>query len=288
MLFLSLLFALGQTPEPHADKNPIYKQLRAEGIPIGEGQRVALPPPTMPDGLDAAKQQEIIAKVAGRAYRPRDLLQRSRFAPEILQIEDASPSEKKTAARAIDFWFVAYGNFDVLKTEKFLDSLKDDDSDEWTELKKEDLAQRQITIDESFKDREGYGHSRFDFINKVRIQAVMRSLWSETDESLLIASVVDDRFRNDPQFPNRWQSLDFGKPVGEPQAYESAGYYVKITRMAEPKGALFIEARVIYLEPYGWFQGANLLRSKLPPIVQKEVRDLRFKIEKATRDASKE
>lgn len=287
MFFLTMMLALSDTLTPHPDQNPIYKQLLTEGVPVGDGQKVLVQKPTMADGLGAEEQQAIVAKIAGRAFRPRDLLQESRFAPYILQIDDTPSSNKENPTRTINFWFVAYGDIGVITTQKFLDSLEDPNSDEWTELKPADLEKRKITITEEFKDREGYGHTKFDFIDKVQIQAVTRSLWSKTDESLLIASIVDTRFRDDAQFPNRWQSLNFGKPVGEPQPYSSAGYYVKFTRMAEPAGALFVEAHIVYTEPHGWFGGANLLRSKLPPIVQREVRDLRFKILKATKDAGK-
>jgi hypothetical protein len=50
---------------------------------------------------------------------------------------------------------------------------------------------------------------------------------------------------------------------------------VKITRLAEPAGSLFVEYHVAFAEPQGWFQGANLLRSKLPIAAQDSVRKFR-------------
>jgi hypothetical protein len=56
--------------------------------------------------------------------------------------------------------------------------------------------------------------------------------------------------------------------------------YVKITKLQEPRGALFIEQHVIYQEPAGWFGAPNYLRAKLPPAVQDNVRKMRAEIQK--------
>ena len=37
----------------------------------------------------------------------------------------------------------------------------------------------------------------------------------------------------------------------------------------------FWKFRLIFAEPVGWFDGANLLRSKLPPAMQQNVRTVR-------------
>ena len=63
--------------------------------------------------------------------------------------------------------------------------------------------------------------------------------------------------------------------VGPATPYGGAGFYLKITRLHEPAGAIFIEQHVVFAEPAGWFAGANLLRSKLPTAVQINVRAMR-------------
>ena len=63
--------------------------------------------------------------------------------------------------------------------------------------------------------------------------------------------------------------------MGPPQPYGGAGMYLKITKLHEPAGALFVEQHIVFAEPTGWFDGANLLRSKLPLVVQSNVRDMR-------------
>ena len=51
--------------------------------------------------------------------------------------------------------------------------------------------------------------------------------------------------------------------------------YLKITKLAEPAGAVFAEQHITFVEPHGWFDGENLLRSKLPLSVQENVRSTR-------------
>ena len=53
------------------------------------------------------------------------------------------------------------------------------------------------------------------------------------------------------------------------------GIYAKITRLHAPEGALLIEWHLVYSEPQGWFDGTNLLGSKMPAIVQSRVRATR-------------
>ena len=114
---------------------------------------------------------------------------------------------------------------------------------------------------------EVFRHFELDFQGKVRLRATVRAAWTSTDESVLVAAKVDPRFLGDPEFPNQWQSiLDKGgaRKFGQANPWFGAGLYMKITRLADPAGALFVEEHVVFVEPKGWFDGANLLRSKLP------------------------
>ena len=48
--------------------------------------------------------------------------------------------------------------------------------------------------------------------------------------------------------------------------------------MAQPSDAMLIEYHVVFEEPEAWFQGANLLSSKLPLVIQDVVRSFRRKL----------
>jgi hypothetical protein len=46
-------------------------------------------------------------------------------------------------------------------------------------------------------------------------------------------------------------------------------------RERTPVGALFVEQHLIFVEPAGWFDGTNLLRSKFRLVIQDRVRAMR-------------
>ena len=63
---------------------------------------------------------------------------------------------------------------------------------------------------------------------------------------------------------------------------------MKLTRLADPDGAVFVEYHGVYNEPSGWFPGEeNLLRSKLPLVVQQEVKQFRVKLSNASKEEEK-
>ena len=115
--------------------------------------------------------------------------------------------------------------------------------------------------------------------NRVRICATMQAIQTRSADSLVLAAMLDPRFAADEQFPNCWRPIsrdDNGRQhIGAAQPYRTAGWYCKATQLHEPAGALFVEFHVLFDEPVGWFNGANLLRSKLPMVVQEGVRKFR-------------
>lgn len=288
MLSLFLITVTAVPAKDHDKANPLYRELRDPGVAVGKDVKAPLPAPTMPDGLDTKAQREIIKTLAGQDYDLDDLLRQSVVAPHILRLRDLKPSDREAPVRGVDVWFVAYGDLKTVANKDFQERLLDSNRKEsrGQALKTEDLAKRKITIKKEDEKHEGYGHVTFAFLDKIEISATGRAFWTQTDDSLLAATVLDPRFARDAEFPNQWRPLtrgDDGKiQVGPPNPYEGAAYYVKITRLAEPRGALFVECHVVFAEPVKWFDGANLLRSKLPAAVQTQVRAMRRELLKAS------
>lgn len=273
-------FALAQPPAKHEDQNPLYKSLTDTGLDVGGGAKAKFPAPTMPDGLDGAKQTEIIKALIGVDIDYAEFTRNANTAPYQMKIRDIKPSDPKAPARGIDVWFLAYGDFKLLEDDKFLDRLTNSGKGggKGGPLKKEDLAKRGIKQTAEEEKREGYGHFEFDFIDKVRLNGVGRAMWSRNGASVVAAAEIDSRFATDKEFPNQWRSLtkESGQlKVGEPVTWAGAAMYLKITKLAEPAGAVFVEQHIVFAEPTGWFDGTNLLRSKLPQAVQINVRDTR-------------
>jgi hypothetical protein len=280
MLGSTLAFSPMQ-PAPaqsHEDSNPIYKGLLGSGLEVGPNIKAKFPAPSMPDGLAADKQMAIIKELIGNDYGYADFTRNSVVAPQLIKIHDVQPSDKDAPARGVDVWFLAYGDFNAINDEKFLDKIlkAGRGNGNTATLKKEDLEKRKITIGD--EKHEGYVFIDFDFLEKVKLKATGRGFWSKTADSALISGEIDPRFRGDPQFPNQWQSIDKQSgalKLGPASPWSGAGFYLKITKLKEPANALFIEQHVIFAEPIGWFNGEALLRSKLPIAVQNNVRNIR-------------
>src|SRR5438067_87315 len=208
-LSLAMLAATSARPEPttHEAQNPLYKSLLDPGLAVGPNAKTKFPAPSMPDGLDAAKQKGIITGLIGNDYTYEDFTRKSAVAPQLLKLRDVSPSDPKAPARGVDVWFVAYGDLKALDDEKFLERLVNAGKGEGKGkgLKKEDLEKRKIKLAD--EKREGYGHIEFDFLEKVHLKATGRAMWTRTDDSVLVAAEIDPRFRGDAEFPNEWQSI---------------------------------------------------------------------------------
>jgi hypothetical protein len=220
----------------------------------------------MPDGLNAAGQRAVIAALVGDRYALDEFTRKSVVAPQLLRVRDAV-ADPDAPARGVDVWFVAYDD----RYLRWLMGLqKGEGLGAGRRLTSEELAQRGIEPDDG--GREVFRHVEFDLLGRVQLRATVRAVWTMTGESVLIAGEVDPRFRGDPEFPNQWRSAARG---GTASPWAGAGFYLKITRLAEPAGALFVEQHAVFVESNGWFGGTNLLRPKLPMAVQDQVRALR-------------
>ncbi len=276
-LLLTLASLAVAQPQTHEQQNPLYKELQEKGLNIGTESPAKFPAPTLPDGLDAAKQKAAILDLLAGDYDYNNFVRNSVVAPQMMKIRDITPSDPKAPARAVDVWFVVYGDFEQTADDKFLDRLFKNGRNEGMgkSLTDEDLAQRKIAAPAK---QEGYGLLEFDFLDRVRIKATGRAVWSRTADSAVAAAVLDPRFLKDAEFPCEWKSLSQeggSLKLGPPQPWSGAAITIKITKLAAPAGALFVEQHIIFTEPTGWFDGANLLRSKLPPVVQNNVRTMR-------------
>jgi hypothetical protein len=275
-----LMTAPAQPPVKHDDANPLYKSLTANGLAV-DGTKHKFPAPTMPDGLTAEQQTAVIKKLIDGDYDLENFTRDSRVGPNLTKIRDLMAGEKKTTARAVDVWFVVHGDFKLLNDDKFLDKLVGANKGAGAkggDVKPADLMARNIPVPNG--KNEGYGFVEFDFLDKVRLKATGHAYWSRGAESVVAAAEIDPRFAKDKDFPNEWRSID-GAKVGDANVWAGAGMYLKITKLKEPAGALFVEQHVVFDEPAGWFGGENLLRSKLPIAVQKSVRDMRGEFAKA-------
>jgi hypothetical protein len=282
---LALTLGIAVTADDRTAVNPVYRDLRDTGISLAPRFCCRLPPPSMADGLDAERQAAAIAAVLAGAYPMKQFVRKSVVAPHVLRMSEVDSGDPNHPGRRVDAWFVAFGDFDRLADKEFLDSLlksgeqdleRPDGGRDWTTA---DLARRGIVIGPGREKYEGYGHASYDLLKRVRLQLSGHACWSRTGDSILAAAVVDPRFQSDPEFPNRWFAIakrpSGEATVGPPRPYYGAGFYAKLTRLADPPGAIFVEYHLAFGEPREWFGSTNLLGSKLPAIAQSQVRSVR-------------
>ncbi len=263
--------------------NEILWTLLTAGVPVADGEVVKLPEPTLADGMTAAAQRRQIEAIAEGRSSWEELTRRAVVAPFLLRTSEDG-SEQRALGRRVDLWFVAYGGLDTLASDEFLkDQFKtaSEDSENASSarlLGEGDLKKRGLTVPSVAEDTR-YVAAEATLLERVRVSATTRSIKTRTAESLVVASILEPRFAGDPEFPNRWCAIlrdDAGsRQFGEPHTYLGLGSFVKATRLVEPNGAMLIEYHVVYAEPKEWFNGANLLRSKLPILAQTVVRKVR-------------
>jgi len=285
--FVASWLVLALTSHLSAAENALYSELISVGVRMSSGKAVELPPPTLADGLSAAEQQTAIKQIAGASHPLEALTRRSVVAPFVLKITnvDAATNQPYTTYR-LDLWFVAYGNFERTSDEQFLkqqfeaevNTSADSSSPELRPLSPADLAARHISLTADQRVFAG----KLVLFDRVRLNLALLGQQTRSADSVLVAVAPDRRFDADAQYPNRWQKLLRDEAtklqVGPQQPYQGAGGYVKATRLAEPAGAVFIEYHMVFEEPRAWFDGANLLRSKLPLVCQDGVRKFRRRV----------
>ena len=126
-----------------------------------------------------------------------------------------------------------------------------------------------------------YLYTTFWLFERVQVSATRFSTLTRGKDFVLAAGKIDPRFDKDSEYPNQWRPLlrDVQAEIkpGPAHPFAHAGGYAKITRLKEPANAVFVEFHLVYEEPYGWFEGVNLVKQKIPMMVQEKVRTFRRK-----------
>jgi hypothetical protein len=104
-------------------------------------------------------------------------------------------------------------------------------------------------------------------LGKVQVKGSGYGIETLNPESVVIAFKIDPRFDKDANYPNQYQTTKTdpnGKIVLGPETlYSGFAGYAKITKLQGPADKVFVEYRLVYEEPYKWFDGTPALVSKL-------------------------
>lgn len=285
----------GFSRRAHAEEeaaNPLVRQLTDIGIDMPGSIQVALPPPTLPDGLDDEEARAVLKPVYRRHGWER-FTRNSQVAPLELKLGTIVDEEGKRLGHTVSVWFVAHGKFELLSDSELLEQLaadlREEHSTEIADDEVEVLEGSEVTDDQLSElglersrgaaFREAYLQAKFPVLNRVQVAGVAQVVTSRSPQSLVVAWQLDPRFEQEGPEPNTWRSIDrtpLGeKQLGEPRPYRGYGGYGKITALESPAGAIFVECHVAVHEPEAWFAGSNALRSKIPLGIQENVRKFR-------------
>ena len=288
-LFYLVLLAVAAAANSPTSENTVFEELIRQGVQTSDGTDYRLPPPVLSEGLDAAGQQAAIAKIPRFRGTVEDFLAKSFYAPVIVKVRTLKrPSDEGPSVRAIDVWFVAHGDWEVLNSEDFIKSITGGKGGKGRivsksgVLTKDEMAERKLTASDQKNGQRQFPYTTFSLFERVQLSATRRSSSTKGKDFLLAAGVVDPRFDKDSDYPNCWRPLvrDARAEIhpGPAHPFSHAGGYAKITRLAEPPGAVFVECHLVYEEDQGWFDGVNLVKRKLPVMVREQVRTFRRKL----------
>jgi hypothetical protein len=222
--------------------------------------------------------------IAGR-YDWDTFIRKSVVSPLVLKISGGE-GESNHVGRQVDLYFVVYAPLSKINSENFLQSQlglgapasRDGETGRVKVLDNEDLRRRGLPASGK-PDDPRWVSAELTLLGRVRVSLTTKNLKSQSPNAVLFASIADQRFNSDAEFPNSWRAIEVDgdgiRQFGPPQPYIGLGSYAKVTQLDQPADALFIEYHAAFAEPQEWFHGSNLLRSKLPIVVQDMVRTFR-------------
>ncbi|MGO9109344.1 MAG: hypothetical protein ACLP9L_08935 [Thermoguttaceae bacterium] len=303
-IVFQVLTVLVSAGVPAAAENPLLTEIVTKGVTMPDGQVFALQAPKMTEGLTEEQQMAVLTDVSPH-HKVEFLLDKNNTmsgAPVSLRIKSPTSKQGDGLIRIIDAYFVVYGDWNVLTSEKFSDSILKKDSAKANNigetailkagyLTPPELANRRLATRSTSVLREYFLYTTLKLFDEVEVSATRHAVATKTPAGVVVAAIVDPRFAKDKWYPNQWQPITrnvVGVPeLGPPLPYSGAGFYAKVTRLIKPENAVFVEYHSTFFEPDGWFGNGNgnRLHSELRKIVPFKVKDFRIKLNQASESA---
>lgn len=265
----------------------LQRRITTDGIKFANRQRVRLPPPALTASMDSDSQRRALDGIAGGIGWKR-FSRDSYVAPIEIDLQYVKDDEGQRVGHLVYVAFVAYCDINTLGDQDRIEEIfgsttVDPKTDQYSaeELKAEQLAQWRIEGD---GNDTKYAAVRLPLLDRILVRGVIASQRDEGEDELTISWIMDPKFNptTASRPTNRWSKLDTNET--ESYAYQGAGGYMHVTKLNETKGACLVEATMVIHEPTEWFRGSNLLRSKLPLMIQESVRKFRRRCDETTAD----
>lgn len=268
-------------PAKSHDANEIFRTLLEEGVQVTDKGKVKLPAPTLPDGQDEAGWKAAVSKIIDENKTSLDEMTANRpTAPFEHKVTVEESGDPAMGCRLVNFWYFAHGDIEKVMREAFRKNMLrlTQGKYDFKDLSPADLAKRKIALGGKPGVEDEYITRRvFGLFDKIELAETNRVMVSRTKDSIIVATILDRRFLTDPEFPCQWKPLtlneDGSLTPGEPRPFTGVGYYIKITKVAD--GMMFVEAHFLIVEPKECFPNPAIVQSKLPILLQTEVRRFR-------------
>lgn len=287
LAFVAAVLVVGEAPAVVAQAPAEV----AEGAAVSDDAAAAMPEfkPTLRDGMTADQQLQAIRSILGNLEEER-FFRSSIVSPFVFEMKPLSKLENGGQRQRLDVWFVAYGKLEDIEEKKMMDDLTGPEAKSTPglpeiarALDEEEMKARDLKFGNQ-PDGSGrsYGIMGANILDKAFVTGITSSRYRKTDDSIELFLRLSPSLLDDADFPARWHSIskadDGAFQLGKPNPYTDLAALIKVTELVGVEDGLFVEVHVVYAEPYGWFEGRNLLRSKLPPVLQDLVRKFRRKL----------
>jgi len=263
----------------------------SEGVEISDDAVAALPEfkPTLRDAMSADQQMEAIRSILGNLEEER-FFRSSIVSPFVFEMKPLSKLESGGQRQRLDVWFVAHGKLAAIEEKRMIEDLTGPEAKPTPglpeiarQLSEQEMKARDLTFgDQPDGSGRSYGILGANILDKAFVTGITSSRYRKTETSIELFLRLSPSLFDDADFPARWHSLskadDGVFQLGKPKPYTDLAALIKVTELVGVEDGLFVEVHVVYAEPYGWFEGRNLLRSKLPPVLQDAVRKFRRKL----------
>ncbi|QDU90859.1 hypothetical protein Pla175_42720 [Pirellulimonas nuda] len=282
--------------------HPVVNELATEGFEVAEGVRVIVSPPTVDASMDAEAQRAAVAALVGE-LRMEQFMKDSVVSPFELSIGEAGAELPSAKVRTLDLAFVAYGKLAVVRDKDLMQSVlgggrggegreaEEDGFEKYGEgLTQQECQERGFDLQLKGASRHHLTRFRFPLIEKVMIAGIVEGDGRDFQAMLVESSMSPVSMLDDKDFPTVWQEIPRGaqgdEDLGEPQPWRGLAGYLQTTELKFEPGAILVECHGVFVEPYDWFKGRNLLASKLPIVVKNNVTDFRRKLAKASEEVA--
>lgn len=277
--------------------HPIVQALVTEGFEVADGELVPVAPPTLLPGMDAVAQRSALEELFGEVAWD-DYFDRSVNARKLLDIDSADLELDGATVRKLDLVFVAYGKLAVVRDKDLMQSVfggsrGGDETEAGFKRYAESLTAEETQARGFEQQLEGERRHhltryRFALIEKVVIEGLVEGDGRDFSRLLVESAVSPLKMLEDADYPSVWREIPRGAETDadleDPEPFRGFAGYLQASELKFEPGALLVECHGVFVEPDGWFNGRNLLASKLPIVVQDNVRDFRRRLAKATEE----